>query len=128
MALTCPVGMTETSTVVISTSEHDNRQGTSGSLLPGCRAKIVGLDGKLITEYNQPGELLVQSPSVVLGYLNNAQATTESFIHDEDGRWMKTGDEVIVTKSPLGNEHFTVVDRLKELIKVKVSTGSSSLS
>ncbi len=33
---------------------------------------------------------------------------------------MKTGDEVIVTVSPAGNEHFSVVDRLKELIKVKV--------
>lgn len=112
--------MTETSTVVISTSEHDIVQGTSGSLLPGCRAKVIGFDGKEITGYNQPGELLIQSPSVTLGYLNNAQATTESYIHDDDGRWMKTGDEVIVTKSPLGNEHFSVVDRLKELIKVKV--------
>ncbi|OIW31188.1 acetyl-CoA synthetase-like protein [Coniochaeta ligniaria NRRL 30616] len=112
-------GMTETSTVVVSTSEHDILQGTSGSLLPGCRAKVVGLDGKEITGYDQPGELLIQSPSVTLGYLNNAQATTESYIYDNDGRWMKTGDEVIVTKSPLGNEHFAVVDRLKELIKVK---------
>lgn len=112
--------MTETSTVVLSTSEHDILQGTSGSLVPGCRAKIVGLDGKEITEYDTPGELLIQSPSVTLGYLNNEQATNEAFIWDEDGRWMRTGDEVIVTKSPLGNEHFTVVDRLKELIKVKV--------
>ena len=114
--------MTETATVVVSTSEHDIYQGTSGSLLPGCRAKVIGLDGKPITGYDQPGELLIQSPSVTLGYLNNAQATSEAYIHDEDGRWMKTGDEVIVTKSPLGNEHFAVVDRLKELIKVKVST------
>jgi len=112
--------MTETSTVVVSTSEHDILQGTSGSLVPGCRAKVIGLDGKEITEYEKPGELLVQSPSVTLGYLNNEQATNEAFIWDEDGRWMKTGDEVIVTKSPLGHEHFAVVDRLKELIKVKV--------
>lgn len=112
-------GMTETSTVVLSTSEHDIMQGTSGSLVPGVKAKVIGFDGKEITEYNTPGELLIQSPSVVLGYLNNEQATTESFIWDNDGRWMRTGDEVVVTKSPLGNEHFAVIDRLKELIKVK---------
>lgn len=112
--------MTETSTVVVSTSEHDIVQGTSGSLVPGAKAKVLGLDGKEITEYNKPGELLVQSPSVTLGYLNNEQATTEAFVWDEDGRWMKTGDEVIVTKSPAGHEHISVVDRLKELIKVKV--------
>jgi long-subunit acyl-CoA synthetase (AMP-forming) len=114
------LGMTETSTVVVSTSEHDILQGTSGSLVPGCKAKVIGLDGKEITEYDTPGELLIQSPSVTLGYLNNEQATTESFVWDEDGRWMRTGDEVIVTKAPSGNEHFAVVDRLKELIKVKV--------
>ncbi|KAB5547282.1 hypothetical protein GE09DRAFT_206609 [Coniochaeta sp. 2T2.1] len=112
-------GMTETATVVISTSEDDICQGTSGSLLPACRAKVIDFEGKEVTEYNKPGELLVQSPSVTLGYLNNAQATTEAYIDDDDGRWMKTGDEVIVTLSPQGNEHFAVVDRLKELIKVK---------
>ncbi|KAK1764039.1 hypothetical protein QBC33DRAFT_547822 [Phialemonium atrogriseum] len=112
-------GMTETATVVISTSEHDIVQGTSGSLLPGTRAKIIDLDGKEITQENTRGELMIQSPSVVLGYLNNEQATTEAFVWDEDGRWMRTGDEVVVTKSPLGNEHFTIVDRLKELIKCK---------
>ena len=113
--------MTETATIVLCSSEHDIYQGTSGSLLPGTRAKIMGLDGKEITQENTPGELLMQSPSNVLGYLNNEQATTATFIWDDDGRWVRTGDEVIVVKSPLGNEHFIVVDRLKELIKVKAS-------
>jgi len=109
--------MTETSTVVISSSMHDIVQGTSGSLAPGVRAKVMDPEGNEITEYNKPGELWLQSPSVVLGYLNNEKATSETFVWDEDGRWIRTGDEVIVTKSPLGNEHFTIVDRLKELIK-----------
>ncbi|KAK3394750.1 hypothetical protein B0H63DRAFT_461848 [Podospora didyma] len=112
-------GMTESATVVCTTSEDDIVQGTSGSLAPATRAKVIDQEGKEITDYNTPGELLIQSPSVVLGYLNNERATAEAFIYDEDGRWLKTGDEVIVTKSPLGNEHFTIVDRLKELIKVK---------
>jgi long-subunit acyl-CoA synthetase (AMP-forming) len=114
--------MTETATVVCSTSEHDICPGTSGSLIPSARAKVVDPDGKEITEYGKPGELLVQSPSVTLGYLNNEAATTEAYIWDEDGRWLRTGDEVIVTKSDNGYEHITVVDRLKELIKVKVRT------
>ncbi|KAK0661567.1 hypothetical protein QBC41DRAFT_285768 [Cercophora samala] len=112
-------GMTESATVVCTTSEHDIHQGTSGSLVPGARAKIIDQDGKEITEYNKPGELLVQSPSVTLGYLNNEKATAEAYVWDEDGRWLKTGDEVIVTKAPSGYEHITIVDRLKELIKVK---------
>ncbi|KAL2130788.1 hypothetical protein VTI74DRAFT_5949 [Chaetomium olivicolor] len=112
-------GLTESSTVVCSTSEHDICQGTSGSLVPGARAKVVDPDGKEITEYGKPGELLVQSPSITLGYLNNEKATAEAYVWDEDGRWLRTGDEVIVTKSDNGYEHITIVDRLKELIKVK---------
>ncbi|GAB1311787.1 Phenylacetyl-CoA ligase [Madurella fahalii] len=112
-------GMTESATVVCSTSEHDICQGTSGSLVPGTRAKVIDPDGKEITEYGKPGELLVQSPAVTLGYLNNEKATAEAYIWDEDGRWLRTGDEVIVTKAPSGYEHLSIVDRLKELIKVK---------
>jgi long-subunit acyl-CoA synthetase (AMP-forming) len=113
--------MTETSVVVASASEHDIVGRTSGSLLPGFRVKIIDLEGNEITELDKSGELLVQSPSVVIGYLNNEKASAETFVHDDDGRWIRTGDEVLITKAPSGNEHLVVVDRIKELIKVKVS-------
>ncbi|OAA61629.1 phenylacetyl-ligase [Niveomyces insectorum RCEF 264] len=113
-------GMTETSTVVCSSSEHDAYPRSSGSLVPGAKAKIIGFDGKEVTTYDTPGELLVQSPTVVLGYLNNEKATAETFVHHDDGRWIRTGDEVLVTRAPAsGNEHLVIVDRIKELIKVK---------
>lgn len=112
--------MTETCTVVVWTSELDILGGSSGSLLPGLKAKIIDAEGKEVTEYEKRGELLVQGPTLVLGYLHNERATAETFIHDEDGRWIRTGDEVLVRKSEKGHEHFVVVDRIKELIKVKV--------
>ncbi|KAI1350627.1 hypothetical protein F5Y01DRAFT_147180 [Xylaria sp. FL0043] len=112
-------GMTETSTVVLSTGENDVVVGTSGSLVPGTRAKLRDEDGREITEYGRRGELFVQSPSVTLGYLHNERATAEAFMWDEDGRWMRTGDVAVVSVSPAGYEHFAVVDRLKELIKTK---------
>ncbi|EWZ28975.1 hypothetical protein FOZG_17274 [Fusarium oxysporum Fo47] len=112
-------GLTETSPVVTFTSELDILLGSSGSLLPGLRAKIIDASRKEVTEYETPGELLVQGPTVVLGYLNNINSTTSTFVHDDDGRWMKTGDEVLIRKSPKGNEHLVVTDRIKELIKVK---------
>ena len=115
------IGMTETSTVVSSTSEHDVFPGSSGSLLPGVRAKIIGFDGKEVDGYEQPGELVMQSPSVVLGYLNHEKANAETFVWDDEGRWIKTGDEAMVKKAPSGNEHVFILDRIKELIKVKVS-------
>ncbi|KAJ2990375.1 hypothetical protein NUW58_g2983 [Xylaria curta] len=57
-------GMTETSTVVLSTAENDIMIGTSGSLVPGTRAKLLDEEGHEITEYDKRGELLIQSPLV----------------------------------------------------------------
>lgn len=109
-------GLTETATVVCSTPVHDIWTGSCGSLLPLVQAKIVSTEGTEISGYDQPGELVVTSPSVVLGYLNNDKANKETF---QDG-WMRTGDEAVVRKAPSGNEHIFIVDRIKELIKVKV--------
>ena len=46
----------------------------------------MSAEGQEITAYNAPGELVVRSPSVVIGYLNNEKANKETF---EDG-WMRT--------------------------------------
>lgn len=108
-------GLTETCTVVSSTSSDDIWFGSSGSILPGIECKIVTAEGVEVTGYDQPGELLVKSPAVVLGYLKNDKANAETF---QDG-YMRTGDEAVVRKGPNGNEHVFIVDRIKELIKVK---------
>lgn len=102
--------------MICSTAVNDIWFGSSGSLLPAVEAKLVSIEGIEITGYDQPGELVVRSPSVVLGYLNNDAANKETF---QDG-WMRTGDEAVVRKGPNGNEHIFIVDRIKELIKVKV--------
>ncbi|EAW12641.1 acyl--CoA ligase [Aspergillus clavatus NRRL 1] len=108
-------GLTETSTVVASTYPTDIFLGSSGCLVPGVEARIVTPEGEEVTSYDTPGELVVRSPSVVLGYLNNEKATKETF---KDG-WMYTGDEAVFRVSPKGTEHVFIVDRIKELIKVK---------
>lgn len=92
--------------------------GSSGCLIPGIEARIVSpQSGQELTTYDTPGELVVRGPNVTLGYRNNEKATKETF---RDG-WMHTGDEAIVRVNPTtGSEHIFVVDRIKELIKVKV--------
>ncbi|KJY01421.1 phenylacetyl-CoA ligase like protein [Zymoseptoria brevis] len=112
-------GMTETATVVCSTMPHDIWFGSSGSLLPGISARLVTVEGNEITGYDQPGELWVKGPAVVLGYLNNEKANKETFLDEPDGRYMRTGDEAVVAKSPQGHEHIFITDRIKELIKCK---------
>ncbi|OIW29098.1 acetyl-CoA synthetase-like protein [Coniochaeta ligniaria NRRL 30616] len=112
-------GLTESSTAICGTSEHDAMPGTSGSLMPWTRCKVIDANGNEVTEYDTPGELYAQSPSICLGYLDNTRATAETFVWLDDGRYLRTGDEVVVRKSPQGNEHIMIVDRIKELIKVK---------
>jgi 4-coumarate--CoA ligase len=45
----------------------------SGQLLPGIVARVVKADGSLAA-YDEPGELVIKSPSLALGYANNAAA------------------------------------------------------
>ena len=49
------------------------------------------------------------------GYWRNERATREIFVDGPDGRWMRTGDIAYVDKEG----RFFIVDRMKELIKVK---------
>lgn len=114
-------GLTETCVVVSSSAAFDIWLGSSGSLIPGVEGRLVTLEGKEVTELDQRGELWVKSPSLVLGYLNNDKANRETFVLDGNGdRWMRTGDEAIFKRAPSGHEHLFIVDRIKELIKVKV--------
>ncbi len=58
------------------------------------------------------GELLVRGPQVMAGYLDNPEATAATL--DADG-WLRTGDLATID----GDGYLFVVDRVKELIKVK---------
>ncbi|GAO50186.1 acetyl-CoA synthetase-like protein [Saitoella complicata NRRL Y-17804] len=110
-------GMTETATVVVCSHETDQWDGSAGSSVQLQELKLVDpTSGKEVTEYDTPGELLVKGPQVTLGYYKNEKATAETFL---EGGWIRTGDECVIRKSPQGFEHLFVVDRIKELIKVK---------
>ncbi|KAJ7246274.1 phenylacetyl-CoA ligase [Mycena haematopus] len=104
-------GMTETCTTVsiLGGRQQMGTVGSAGQIIPGISARVLRPDGSLCKEGEQ-GELVVTGPSMALGYLNNEAATKESFT---DG-WVRTGDEVIIR-----NSEVFVVDRLKEIIKVK---------
>ncbi|KAH8760240.1 phenylacetyl-CoA ligase [Hyaloscypha sp. PMI_1271] len=90
----------------------------SGCILAGVGVKVINAEGNEVTGYDQPGELFVKSPSVVMGYLNNDKANGKTLLNLPEGGFMRTGNDVIIRKSPKGNEHVWISDRLKELIKV----------
>lgn len=111
-------GLTETGTVTC-TSLNDVWPGSCGNFFPGYQARILASDGSDVSGIDAPGELLLKSPSITLGYLNNDAANNELFT--EDG-WMRTGDMAVIRVSPNGFEHVCILDRIKELIKVKVQS------
>ncbi|KAM0546230.1 hypothetical protein ACHAPJ_011016 [Fusarium lateritium] len=91
-----------------------------GELAPNCSGKIMHLDGETaVQKPGERGELWVTGPTLMKGYWKNPSAT-ESTIHvDQDGtRWLKTGDIAYVESFDTG-AIFHIVDRIKELIKVK---------
>lgn len=118
--LTLGYGMTETCVCVTSQTPQDIVLGSSGWMLPGFEVLLLDESGNRVSEYDQPGEVLVKSPSIVLGYLNNDVANRETFVEYPEGRFIRTGDVGKFHMTASGVEHLWIVDRIKELIKVKV--------
>jgi long-chain acyl-CoA synthetase len=84
--------------------------GSIGISLPSVDLRIADLDDPDTTiGPNQPGELMVRGPIVMLGYWANAEATAETLTHDG---WLHTGD--IATVDDAG--HYFIVDRQKDMI------------
>ncbi|GJC79418.1 4-coumarate--CoA ligase-like 7 [Colletotrichum liriopes] len=113
-------GMTEvTCTAMTWDPTRLERSSSVGELMPNYQGKLVGEDGKEITEAKVPGELWVTGPTVMRGYWRNPKATEETIVTDADGnRWLRTGDIAYVADYSEGGLFF-IVDRMKELIKVK---------
>jgi len=72
---------------------------------------LIG-DGGVDVKPGEPGELWLRGPTVMKGYLNNSTATKESITTDG---WYKTGDVCVRDTDGC----YTIVDRIKELIKYK---------
>ena len=106
-------GMTELSPVSHCVPDGvDLDVATVGPLLPNLEAMVVDPETGAELPPGERGELWCRGPNVMAGYLNDAEATSATL--DGEG-WLHTGD--LVTVDPGGV--FTVVDRLKELIKYR---------
>src|SRR5688572_7643099 len=105
-------GMTEASPATHYTVAGEERVGTVGKLMPSTEGRMVSPETGKDVPTGQPGEVWVRGPQVMKGYLNNPEATAKTV--DADG-WLHTGDIGVMDD----DGYLTVVDRLKELIKVK---------
>lgn len=108
-------GMTETSPVthmVPADRTTWTKYGSVGPLIPGVEAKLIDVKtGEEVTE-GERGELCVRGENIMKGYFHNPEATAQTI--DAEG-WLHTGDVAVVD----ADGDFTIVDRVKELIKYK---------
>jgi long-chain acyl-CoA synthetase len=93
-------GLTESAALVTSTPPGGSRLGSVGQAAPGYEVRIDGDD--------EIGEICVRSPSVMLGYWQQPDATAETVV---DG-WLHTGDLGSIDD----DGYIYVVDRKKDLI------------
>jgi len=114
-------GMTELSPVSHTTPDHGKGphgdeyevpKGSVGYAIANTECRLVDPGTGEDAAPGERGELWVRGPQVMKGYLNNPGATADTV--DAEG-WLHTGDVAIV------DDHgcYTVVDRVKELIKYK---------
>jgi fatty-acyl-CoA synthase len=109
--ITIAYGMTETSPVSFQSSTADpleRRVSTVGRIQPHLEVKIVDSEGRIVPR-DVPGELLTRGYSVMLGYWDDAQRTSESI---DAARWMHTGDLATIDDEGYCN----IVGRIKDMI------------
>ena len=105
-------GMTELAPVSHATPLTGPRSGSSGLALPNTQCRIVDPETGKDLPSGAEGEMWIKGPQVMLGYLNNDEATKSTLT--DDG-WLKTGDVAVIDE----DGYMFIVDRLKELIKYK---------
>jgi acyl-CoA synthetase (AMP-forming)/AMP-acid ligase II len=106
-------GLTETSPVThLVRPDGESPGGSIGPPLPATECRLVDPETGEDAAEGERGELWIRGPQVMAGYLGNEEATRSTI--DSEG-WLHTGDVAIADSEG----HFTIVDRLKELIKYK---------
>lgn len=105
-------GMTEMSPVSHFSDTGRSKPGAVGVTVPNTVCKIIDPETGVSLPVGAEGELCVKGPQVMLGYLNNPEATARTI--DAEG-WLHTGDIALFD----AEGQLFIKDRLKELIKVK---------
>ncbi|MDJ0105230.1 AMP-binding protein [Rhodococcus erythropolis] len=102
-------GLTEsTSIATFSSLERPKSEGYTGPAAPRIEIRVIDGTGAACA-VGEVGEVQVKSPTVMLGYLNQPEATSQSFTPDG---WLQTGDLGQVNE--FGD--LRIVDRSKDLI------------
>lgn len=104
-------GMTETTTSgTFTPKEAQPHPGSCGLPVPGCRIKILALDGSNSEmPAGEPGEVCIAGPNITAGYWKRPDATAEAMTADG---YLRTGDVGYMDEEGW----VYIVDRTKDMI------------
>lgn len=107
-------GLTETSGAshINTAPVPKDKMGSVGPVLPNTQSRLIDTETGAELGINERGEVLIRGPHIMVGYLNNEEATSDCI--DAEG-WFHTGDIGYADEDGF----FYIVDRVKELIKYK---------
>lgn len=109
-------GMTETSPIITMNPRFGKKKvGTVGLPVSSTRVRLVDLEkGETDVPFGEEGELIIQGPQVMKGYLNKPEETAIT-IREHDGEsWLHTGDVARMDEEG----YFSIVDRSKDMLSV----------
>ena len=103
-------GLTESTCAVCANPfMGENREGSIGLPMPDVEMKIVDVEtGDTDLAPGEIGEIVLKSPTVMLGYYKNPEATAETIRNG----WLHTGDIGLVSE----DGYFEILDRKKDMI------------
>ncbi len=107
-------GLTEAVSAIMATPLSEYREGSIGLPFPDMQAMICAVGTIEPAKVGDEGEICISGPSVMLGYLDDPEATALALRGHRDGRtWLHTGDLGKMDQD--GFFYFT--GRLKRMIK-----------
>ncbi len=107
-------GLTEAVTAIMAMPLDEYREGSIGLPFPDMSACICAPESEDEVPVGTEGEICIAGPAVMLGYLDDPEATRQALRRHADGRlWLHTGD--IGRQDAEGFFYFSV--RLKRMIK-----------
>lgn len=86
-------GLSEALACVTMAHDNVNKSGSVGIPLAGNNIKIIDPATRLRVKPGITGEIVINSPALMMGYLNNEAETNEALqVHDDGHIWLHTGD------------------------------------
>jgi acyl-CoA synthetase (AMP-forming)/AMP-acid ligase II len=104
-------GLSETGAAVTFEPKFRSKPGSCGMLVPNYQCMVINIETGEECAPHEHGEFWFKGPSIMSGYFRKPQATEDTL---KDG-WLRTGDIGYYDEDGC----FFIVDRLKEMIKVK---------